>query len=104
MYTAMGFMPKNSLLLIDEGSAHLSSRLGSGVAITRFSEMNLKGLMYQITPALPGGGERWQMVFLCASARSAVTESDRKEPAYAAASLEGTEPKPHCRRHLSQHS
>ena len=41
MYTAMGFMPKNSLLLIDEGSAHLSSRLGSGVAITSFSEMKL---------------------------------------------------------------
>ena len=41
MYTAMGYMPKHSVLLIDEGSAHLSSRLGGGVAITSFGEMNL---------------------------------------------------------------
>ena len=38
MYTTMGFKPKNSLLLIDEGSAHPSSSLGSVVAITSFSE------------------------------------------------------------------
>ena len=42
MYTAMGFMPKNSVLLIDESSAHLASRVGHGVAISSFSEMNLK--------------------------------------------------------------
>ena len=41
MYTAMGFMPKNSVLLIDESSAHLASRVGHGVAISSFSEMNL---------------------------------------------------------------
>ena len=41
MYTAMGFMPKNSILLIDESSAHLASRVGHGVAISSFSEMNL---------------------------------------------------------------
>ena len=28
MYTAIGFMPKNSVLLIDESSAALSSRVG----------------------------------------------------------------------------
>ena len=28
MYTALGFMPKNSILLIDESSAFLSSRMG----------------------------------------------------------------------------
>ena len=41
MYTAMAFMPKFSVLLIDEGSAHLSSRVGHGVAVSTFSEMNL---------------------------------------------------------------
>ena len=44
MYTAMGFMPKNSVLLIDESSAALASRLGHGVAVSSFSEMNLSGL------------------------------------------------------------
>ena len=41
MYTAMGMMPKNSVLLIDEGSAALSSRMGGGVAVSTFAEMNL---------------------------------------------------------------
>ena len=41
MYTAMGFMPKHSVLLIDEGSAALSSRVGHGVSVSTFSEMNL---------------------------------------------------------------
>ena len=41
MYTAMGFMPANSLLLIDESSAALASRVGHGVAVASFSEMNL---------------------------------------------------------------
>ena len=41
MYTAMGFMPKNSVLLIDESSAAPASRVGHGVAVSSFSEMNL---------------------------------------------------------------
>ena len=41
MYTAMGFMPANSCLLIDESSAALSSRVAHGVAIASFNEMNL---------------------------------------------------------------
>ena len=41
MYTAMGFMPANSLLLIDESSAALASRVGHGVAVSSFNEMNL---------------------------------------------------------------
>ena len=41
MYTAMGFMPKCSLLLIDESSAALASRVGHGLAISSFVEMNL---------------------------------------------------------------
>ena len=41
MYTAIGFMPKNSVLLIDESSAALSSRVGHGIAVSSFGEMNL---------------------------------------------------------------
>ena len=41
MYTAMGFMPKFSVLLIDEGSAALASRVAHGVSVSTFSEMNL---------------------------------------------------------------
>ena len=41
MYTAMGFMPKCSVLPIDESAASLSSRLGHGVAISTFIEMSL---------------------------------------------------------------
>ena len=41
MYTAMGFMPANSILLIDESSAALASRVGHGVAVSSFNEMNL---------------------------------------------------------------
>ena len=41
MYTAMGFMPANSVLLIDESSAALSSYMGGGVGVSSFVEMNL---------------------------------------------------------------
>ena len=41
MYTALLFAPKNSIILIDESSAHLSSRVGHGVAISSFAESNL---------------------------------------------------------------
>ena len=41
MYTAMGTMPANSVLLIDESSAALASRVGHSVAVTTFTEMNL---------------------------------------------------------------
>ena len=41
MYTAMGFMPANAVLLIDESSAALASRVGHGVAVSSFNEMNL---------------------------------------------------------------
>ncbi len=41
IYTAMGFMPANSILLIDESSAALASRVGHGVAVSSFNEMNL---------------------------------------------------------------
>ena len=41
MYTAMGFMPANSVLLIDESSAALASRVGHGVSVSSFVEMNL---------------------------------------------------------------
>ena len=38
----MGFMPANSVLLIDESSAALASRVGHGVSVSSFVEMNLK--------------------------------------------------------------
>ena len=41
LYTAMGFMPRDALLLVDEGSAALAGRVGHGVAIASFGEMNL---------------------------------------------------------------
>ena len=41
MYTALGSMPKNSVLLIDESSAALASGVGHGVAVSSFGEMNL---------------------------------------------------------------
>ena len=41
MYTALLFVPKNSVLLFDESSAHLSSRVGHGVAVSSFAESNL---------------------------------------------------------------
>ena len=41
VYTAMGFLPKNSVLIIDESSAALASRVGHGVAVSSFVEMNL---------------------------------------------------------------
>ena len=41
MYTAMGFMPANSVLLIDESSAALSSRVAHSVAVDSFQQMNL---------------------------------------------------------------
>ena len=41
MYTALGLMPKHSSLLIDESSAALSSKMGGGVAVSSFAEMNL---------------------------------------------------------------
>ena len=41
MYTALGRVPKHSFLLIDEGSAHLSSKMGGGVAVSTFSDMSL---------------------------------------------------------------
>lgn len=41
MYTALGFMPAASILLIDESSAALASRVGHGVAVATFGEMNL---------------------------------------------------------------
>ena len=41
LYTAMGFMPKCSVLAIDESGASLASRLGHGVAISTYNEMGL---------------------------------------------------------------
>ena len=41
LYTAMGFMPANSVLLIDESSAALASRVGHGVSVSSFVEMSL---------------------------------------------------------------
>ena len=41
MYTALGLAPKHSCFLIDESSAALSSRMGGGVAVASFAEMNL---------------------------------------------------------------
>ena len=35
-------MPANSVLLIDESSAALASRVGHGVSVSSFVEMNLK--------------------------------------------------------------
>ncbi len=40
MYTALGFMPKASVLLIDESSAALASRMGHSIAVTSSTEMN----------------------------------------------------------------
>ena len=41
MYTAMGFMPKHSVMIIDEASAALSSRMGPHVAVSAFADHNL---------------------------------------------------------------
>ena len=41
LYTALGSMPKNAFLLVDEGSAALSGRMGHGVSVATFTEMNL---------------------------------------------------------------
>ena len=41
LYTSMAQMPKNSVLLIDESSAALASRVAHGVAISTFVEMSL---------------------------------------------------------------
>ena len=41
LYTALASMPKNSVFLVDEGSAALSGRMGHGVAVATFAEMNL---------------------------------------------------------------
>ena len=41
LYTALGSMPKNAFLLVDEGSAALSGRMGHGVSVATFVEMNL---------------------------------------------------------------
>lgn len=41
LYTALASMPKNSVFLVDEGSAALSGRMGHGVAVSTFVEMNL---------------------------------------------------------------
>ena len=41
MYTALGFMPANSVMLIDESSASLAARVAHSVAGTTFGEMNL---------------------------------------------------------------
>ena len=41
IYTAMAFTPKGSVIIIDESSAALSSRLGHSVAVTTMSEINL---------------------------------------------------------------
>ena len=41
LYTALGSMPKNAVLLVDEGSAALSGRMGHGVSVATFVEMNL---------------------------------------------------------------
>ena len=41
LYTALGSMPKNACLLVDEGSAALSGRMGHGVSVATFVEMNL---------------------------------------------------------------
>ena len=41
IYTAMAFTPKGSVIIIDESSAALSSRLGHSVAVTTMSEINV---------------------------------------------------------------
>lgn len=41
MYVAMGWMPTGSTFIIDEASAWLSSRVGHGVAVNTFGQMNL---------------------------------------------------------------
>ena len=41
MYTADGLAPKNAVFLIDESSAHLSSRMANSLAVSTFGEMLL---------------------------------------------------------------
>ena len=44
MYTAIGFMPKSSVvLLIDESSAALASRMGHSIAVTSFGARIAQG-------------------------------------------------------------
>ena len=41
IYTAMAFTPKGSVIIVDESSAALSSRLGYSVAVITMFEINL---------------------------------------------------------------
>ena len=41
LYTAMGRIPKNSVLLVDESSASLSGSMGAGVAVQMWGEFGL---------------------------------------------------------------
>ena len=41
LYTSMGFMPTCAVLIVDEASAALASRMGHSVAVSTFVEMNL---------------------------------------------------------------
>lgn len=60
MYTAMGFMPKFSVLPIDESAASLASRLGHGTAISTFNEMGLN-LRKQGTEVMLCGAQDWNV-------------------------------------------
>ena len=60
MYTALGFMPKNSILLIDESSAALASSVGHNVAVSTFGEMNLN-IRKQNCIAVYMSAQDWQI-------------------------------------------
>ncbi len=60
MYTALGFMPKNSILLIDESSAALASGVGHNVAVSTFGEMNLN-IRKQNCIAVYMSAQDWQI-------------------------------------------
>ena len=57
----MGFMPANSLLLIDESSAALASRVGHGVAVSSFNEMNLNTQEAQFDRDLYVSAHDWEI-------------------------------------------
>ena len=61
MYTAMGQMPKNSVLLIDKSPATLTSRIGHGVAVGSFSEMNLRNTRKQNCIVVYVSDQDWEI-------------------------------------------
>ena len=60
LYTSMGRIPKGSVLIVDESSAALASRLGGSTAISSWTEMSLN-LRKQATYCILMSAQDWQI-------------------------------------------